>query len=78
MYIYIYIYIYIYVCIIRICIYTFIYVLYTFICIICAYTPNNKLSFVIYMKMVQSMGSQQTRHSSNSRYPLYKGGPDFL
>ena len=45
-----YIYIYIY------CIYT-----YTFIHIICAYIPNNELSFVIYMKLVQSMGSQRTR-----------------
>ena len=34
---------------------------YTFICIICVYIPNNGLSFVIYMKLVQSMGSQRTR-----------------
>ena len=66
MYIYINIYIYIY------CIYT-----YTFIHIICAYIPNNEFSFVIYMKLVESMGSQRTRHSSNSP-PLYKGETDFL
>ena len=57
MYIYIYICIYIYIY----CIYA-----YTFICIICAWIPNNELSFVIYMKLVRSMGSQRTRHSSNS------------
>ena len=34
---------------------------YTFICIICVYIPNNGLSFVIYMKLGQSMGSQRTR-----------------
>ena len=48
------------------CIYT-----YTFIHIICAYIPNNEFSFVIYMKLVQSMGSQRTRHSLNS---FIKGG----
>ena len=47
--IYIYIYIYIY------CIYT-----YTFIHIMCAYIPNNELSFVIYMKLVYSMRSQRS------------------
>ena len=52
---------------------------YTFIHIICAYIPNNELSFVIYMKLVQSMGSRQTRHSSNSPSPPFlKGGIDFL
>ena len=44
---------------------------YTFIHIICACIPNNELSFVIYMKLVQIMGSQRTRHSSNPS-PLYK------
>ena len=47
---------------------------YTFIRIICAYIPNNELTFVIYMKLVRSMGSQGARHSSNPPTPLYKGG----
>ena len=75
-----YIYIYIYTCIniyiyIYIHIYIYIYIIYTytFIRIICAYIPNSELSFVIYMKLVQSVGSQQTRHSSNPPPPI-KGG----
>ena len=40
--------------------------MYRFIHMIYAYIPNNEVSFVIYMKLVQCMGSQQTRHSSNS------------
>ena len=55
--------------------------LYTFIHIIYACISNSELNFVIYMKLVQSMGSPQIRHSSNtSPLPtlLYKGGIDFL
>ena len=42
---------------------------YTFIHIICTYIPKNELRFVIYMKLVQSMSSQQTRHSSTPPPP---------
>ena len=81
MHIYIYIYIYINIYInIYIYIYTHIYIYciytYTFIHIICLYIPNNELSFVIYMKLVQSMGSQRTRQFKLP--PLYKEGIDFL
>ena len=57
-------------------IYTIQICIHTFICIICAYIPNNELSSVIYMKLVQSIGSQRTRHSSNSQPPppFIKGG----
>ena len=47
--------------------------IYIFICIICAYIPNNELSFVIYMKLVQSMGSQRTRQFECPP-PFIKGG----
>ena len=51
--------------------------IYTFIRIICAYIPNNELSFVIYMKLVQSMGSQRTRQFERLP-PINKVGIDFL
>ena len=71
MYIYLYIYIYIYYIYIIYIYCTYIYTLY----IIYAYIPNNELSLDIFMKLVQSMGSQQIGHSSNPPppSPVYQG-----